>query len=58
MESLASCQYNGCQYKDTCKRYNLDTVTINFKFYYEYNKNKCPYYIQKEKQEIKNLKLK
>lgn len=54
MQSYASCQYEGCKCKDTCKRYNLDSATINFKFYYDEKSNKCLYYIEKDKDEIES----
>ena len=39
--TLASCKYEDCLSKDICKRYNIDTATINFKFYYKDDKQKC-----------------
>ena len=51
MYKLASCEYEECPSKDTCKRYKNDTAIINFKFYYDETKNKCEYYIEKEKLE-------
>ena len=51
MYKLASCEYEECPSKDTCKRYKNDTAIINFKFYYDETKNKCEYYIEKERLE-------
>ena len=53
MYKLASCEYEECPSKDACKRYKNDTAIINFKFYYDENetKNKCEYYIEKERLE-------
>lgn len=51
MYKLASCEYEECPSKDACKRYKNNTAIINFKFYYNETKNKCEYYIEKERLE-------
>ena len=51
MYKLASCEYEECASKDICERYKNDTAIINFKFYYNETKNKCEYYIEKERLE-------
>ena len=51
MYKLVSCEYEECPSKDSCKRYKNDTAIINFKFYYDETKNKCEYYIEKERLE-------
>ena len=53
MNNLVSCKYESCKCKDTCKRYNIDSVVINFEAYYDNDLNKCLYYIQKDKENIK-----
>ena len=44
----ASCDYKECKSKDTCKRFEYDGTIINFKFYYDDEKSKCMYHIQKD----------
>ena len=56
MNSYASCKFDDCLSKDTCIRYKYDSAVINFKFYYNEDKNKYDYYIEKQKDELKENK--